>query len=64
MEIVEEGITGFLVPPGNAKAMAVAMRSLLDDRVLAEKMGKAGRLRVERLFPIEKKNAEQLEQSL
>ena len=42
-EIVQDGQTGILVPPGNAVALAEALVSLLRNRDLAEQMGRAGR---------------------
>ena len=42
-EIVRDGRTGFLVPPGDSDRLAEALLRLLRDRELAEKMGRAGR---------------------
>ena len=42
-EIVQDGRTGMLVPPGDEDALAGAMFSLLNDRDKAERMGQAGR---------------------
>ena len=42
-EIVRDGATGFLVPPGDVDALAAALRRLLGDRDLAERLGGAGR---------------------
>jgi len=44
-EIVVDGETGRLVPPGDPKALAAAMRSLLEDLERAEEMGDRGRRR-------------------
>ena len=44
-EIVDDGETGLLVPPGDAGALAGALGSLLGDRERAERMGAAGRQR-------------------
>ncbi len=49
-EAVEQGITGFLVPPKNAAALAEAMCRILNNRDLAAAMGRAGRLRVSEQF--------------
>ncbi len=38
-EVVREGDTGFLVPPGDATALAGAMTRVLRDRALAERLG-------------------------
>lgn len=42
-EIVHHGRTGFLVPPGDADALAEALLHLLQDVRLAERMGRCGR---------------------
>jgi glycosyltransferase involved in cell wall biosynthesis len=49
-EIVEEGVTGILVPPGDAEAMAEAIVTLLLDETGAKKMGLEGRRRIERFY--------------
>jgi glycosyltransferase involved in cell wall biosynthesis len=49
-EMVEEGVTGFLVPPGNAEALADRMVRLLSSPELCAKMGEAGRNRVRERF--------------
>jgi D-inositol-3-phosphate glycosyltransferase len=46
-DTVVDGVTGALVPPGNADALAVKLRALLDDPVRREFFGAAGRERVE-----------------
>ena len=42
-EIVQHGVTGFLVPPGNPVELATRIVELLSNRDLAERMGAAGR---------------------
>lgn len=49
-EIIEDGVTGFLVPPSNIKAMTDAMRVLANDSVRAAEMGAAARVRVTKFF--------------
>ncbi len=49
-EVVEHGKTGFLCPVGDVRAMAEAVTQIFTDRELASKMGRAGRLRAQRLF--------------
>ena len=49
-ELVDDGSTGILVPPGNVPALAAAIAGLADDGKRAAAMGRAGRQRVEREF--------------
>ena len=49
-EVVEDGVTGFLVPVGDAERMAGRMRELYRDEGLRLKMGERGRKRVEQLY--------------
>jgi glycosyltransferase involved in cell wall biosynthesis len=49
-EVVAHGETGILVPPKDPEALAEAVDRLLSDRQLRERMGRAGRLRAERMF--------------
>jgi glycosyltransferase involved in cell wall biosynthesis len=49
-EIIEDGRTGFLVPPGDHEAMADRIVALLEDRALAERVGDAGSREVARRF--------------
>ena len=49
-ELVVDGETGLLVPPGDPAALATALRSLLDDPARAEALGEAGRRRVRERF--------------
>lgn len=53
-EIVQDGITGLLVKPGDPSGMAKCIKKLLDDKYLAEQYGNAGRKRVETMFTIER----------
>ena len=59
-EVVEHGVTGLVVPRGDANALAAAMESLLADPVRWRRMGVAGRERVLRLFDWDR-TAEQFE---
>jgi glycosyltransferase involved in cell wall biosynthesis len=45
-ELVEDGVTGFVVPPDDAPAMAAAIAKILADDSLRVAMGKAGAARV------------------
>jgi glycosyltransferase involved in cell wall biosynthesis len=49
-DIVEDGVTGVLVPPGDAAALAAALRRVLDEPGLARKLGEAGRRRLHEQF--------------
>lgn len=51
-EIVKEGVTGFLTPPGDVNTLADALRKVLADAALRERMGQAGRERAERRFSL------------
>jgi glycosyltransferase involved in cell wall biosynthesis len=53
-EIVEDGVSGFLVPPRDAVALAGAIITLLEHRELASRFGEAGRRRVAELFSMER----------
>jgi glycosyltransferase involved in cell wall biosynthesis len=46
LDVVVDGKTGFLVPPGDPAALARALGKLVSDRDLRDEMGQAGRQRV------------------
>lgn len=46
VELVEDGVNGYLVPPGDPRALADRLARLLDDPELRNRMGQAGRTRV------------------
>jgi len=50
-EIVESGVTGFLVPPGDAPALQARVRELLADTALASRLAAAARDQAIRNFP-------------
>ncbi len=52
--VVERGITGLLVPPGDVSALRNALAELLSDPERAARMGRAARRRAERFFSWEK----------
>ncbi len=60
-EVVEHGVTGLIVPRGDATALADAIGSLLADPARRAAMGRAGRARALRLFDWDR-SAEQFEQ--
>lgn len=47
-DVVRDGSTGLLVPPGDARALAEALGRILSDPDEARRMGAAGRARIER----------------
>ena len=47
-EIIDDGVTGFVIPVGDAEALGNRMQRLLEDDDLAREMGRRGRLKVER----------------
>jgi glycosyltransferase involved in cell wall biosynthesis len=49
-EVVEDGVTGLLVPPRDSRALADGIVRLLGDEAARARMGAAGFLRVSRLF--------------
>lgn len=53
-EQVVEGVTGFLVEPGDPDSLAQALRKLLQDRELRQKLGQNGRSRFLELFEFER----------
>ncbi|HEX4347315.1 MAG TPA: glycosyltransferase [Vicinamibacterales bacterium] len=53
-EIVADGETGFLVPRGDAGAVAAALMKLLADPATARSLGAAGRRRVEERFQLDR----------
>jgi glycosyltransferase involved in cell wall biosynthesis len=49
-EVVQDGVTGRIVPQGNAGALARAIGDLLSDDAMRARMGQAGRARALQLF--------------
>ncbi|MHC4115474.1 MAG: glycosyltransferase family 4 protein [Planctomycetota bacterium] len=49
-QVVEDGVTGLLVPLGDKGALASAIRKLVEDKELREKMGQAGHEKAQREF--------------
>jgi glycosyltransferase involved in cell wall biosynthesis len=50
-DTIEDGVTGLLVPPGDAGALAAAMRRLIEDAPLRERLAAGGRARARRYRP-------------
>jgi teichuronic acid biosynthesis glycosyltransferase TuaC len=57
-EVVEDGVTGLVVPSGDSELLAEAIKTLLIDEDLRFKMGEAGYLRLNKLFTSEKMAAQ------
>jgi glycosyltransferase involved in cell wall biosynthesis len=55
-EAAADGVTAFVVPPGDIDRMAGAILSLLGDRDLAKRFGRSARVRAEQLFDIVSNN--------
>lgn len=53
-EVVEDGVTGIIVPPRDPEATAEAIENLILSQDLRTKMGTEGRKRVGRLFDWDK----------
>jgi glycosyltransferase involved in cell wall biosynthesis len=49
-DIIEDEVTGLLVPPGDPRALAGAIARLLADRALAARLGEAGRRHIQQEF--------------
>ena len=58
-DMVEQGVTGLLVPPRDVAALADAMQNLMADPESAARMGEVGRVKQQRYF-----TAEQFENTL
>ena len=51
-ELVEDGVSGFLVPPGDADSLAQVLRELLADPGMRKRFGKMGREKILKEFTI------------
>jgi len=49
-QVVADGVTGSLVPVGDGRSMAMALRELVESPAIRKAMGAAGRLRAEEHF--------------
>ena len=53
-ELVEDGVTGFLVPPRDPDALAEALQKLIADPELRRRMGQAGRKKALKEFTLDR----------
>ena len=56
-ELVEDGVSGLLVPPGEPVALAQALSRLHDDEELRRRLTRGGRAKVEREFDVDRSAA-------
>jgi glycosyltransferase involved in cell wall biosynthesis len=54
VDVVVDGVTGFLVPSGAPRALAEKLVLLLQDARLRDELGRRGRERVEKEFSLER----------
>ena len=52
-EVVAQGETGLLVPPGDVESLAATVVALLEDKVRREQMGRNGRVRAQERFSLD-----------
>jgi len=52
LEIIEHGVSGYLVPPGDPLALAAGLRDLLGDEAQRRALGEAARIRVLERFTL------------
>ena len=52
-ELVEDNVTGFLVPPGDPKTLPKTLQNLLDNSNVRHEMGRAGRAKALREFNLD-----------
>jgi glycosyltransferase involved in cell wall biosynthesis len=53
-ELVEDGVSGLLVPPGRPEPIAAAISELLADPELARRLGNAGQVRAREKFSVQR----------
>ncbi len=53
-ELIRDGVDGLLVAPSDIRGLAAALARLMDEAMLRESLGKAGRLRVQQCYEISK----------
>ncbi len=52
-ELVDDGVNGLVVPPADSRAIELAIRRVLTDAMLGQRLGMAARLRVVNIFNAE-----------
>ena len=52
VEVIEDGKTGILVPPGDVGSLCMAIKQLIENPEMRKEMGEAGKKRVEEKFDI------------
>ncbi|MGC0774643.1 MAG: glycosyltransferase [Candidatus Acidiferrum sp.] len=62
-DAVENGVTGFVVPPGNVQAMAESVLTLLENEAQRQEFGERARTRLEQLFDAAQ-NTRQLQEKI
>jgi glycosyltransferase involved in cell wall biosynthesis len=55
--IVDEGVTGHVVPTDDVAALVAALRQVMQEPLRAAEMGRLGRQRVEQMFSVEREAA-------
>jgi glycosyltransferase involved in cell wall biosynthesis len=60
-EVVEDGVTGLLVPPCDGQAIAGVLERLLNDPACGQRMGEAGRTRLAQVFTPERMIAQTID---
>lgn len=53
-DVIEDGVTGYLVPPSDRQALAESLIVLLNDTSLAKRFGQNGRDRVQKYFSLDR----------
>jgi glycosyltransferase involved in cell wall biosynthesis len=53
-EVIEDGVSGFLIRPADVRGLAAKISLLLQDEGLKTRMGQAGALRIQKGFSLEK----------